>query len=106
MSRNADYRKLLETPRFDSVIDVVAWEDALSSLDPDADYWGEVNVGVIESGLAAHYNSWRTRLWRAWEALHGRAWPFLEFCTPTDLEDFVKTLQEAAAVAFPEGSTE
>lgn len=65
-----------------------------------------VRSEVIESGLAAHYNSRRVRLWRAWAGLRGRAWPFLEFYTAMDLEDFIATLREAGAVAFPPAARE
>jgi len=74
-----DYRKLLETPCSDCIIDVVAWPAKYSDR-PDS---GDINVGLISGHDYHHFKSWRGKLERIRQVL------------------IIASLQEAAEVAFP-----
>ena len=92
-----DYRKLLETPCSDCIIDVVGWK----SFDAKWPQAGEVNIGLI-SGYDYHrFKTWRGKLERIAKTLRGESYPALFFYQREDLEAFVDALREAADVAFP-----
>ena len=91
-----DYRKLLETPCSDCIIDVVGWK----SFDPDRPQAGEVNIGLI-SGYDYHrFKTWRGKLERIVLVLKGESYPALFFYQREDVDAFIGSLQEATDVAF------
>jgi len=92
-----DYRKLLETPCSDCIIDAVAWK----SFDPDSPQAGEINIGLI-SGYDYHrFKTWRGKLERLGKIVKGESYPALFFYQREDVGAFIATLQLAAEVAFP-----
>jgi len=91
------YRKLLETPCWDCVIDVVAWPAKYSDR-PDS---GDINVGLISGHDYHNFKSWRGKLERIRQVLKGESYPALFFYFRDDLDGFITSLQEAAEVAFP-----
>ena len=93
----SDYRKLLETPCSDCVIDVIGWK----SFDEDRPEAGDVNVGLISGHDYRRFKSWRGKLERIAQTLKGDSYPALFFYQREDLEAFVDALREAADVAFP-----
>ena len=100
------YRKLLESACMSCVIDVVGWQDVLTRLDPNQPMYGWINIGVISNHVPIAHQSWRGRLRRAAAALRAQDDPVLEFYNRSDLAAFMRALDEAATVAFPEGAAE
>jgi hypothetical protein len=97
----SDYRKLLATRCWSCVIDVIGWGD------PNETEWpqrGWINIGLISNHEFAHVGSWRGKLRRIAQGLHGETYPFLEFYCRQDVATFVAALQEAAdtVLASPE----
>lgn len=92
----ADYRKLLETPDSECIIDVVGW----SSMEPDWPQAGEINIGLIAGYDYHRFNSWRGKLERIGQVLKGESYPALFFYTPEDVQAFIASLQEASSIAF------
>ena len=89
------FRRLVETVCFECVIDVVAW----SPLDGEA--VGTMNVGLLSFPSQYECFSLRGRLRRAWQALRGDVYPWLNFVEPQEVERVVTALRDAADVAFP-----
>jgi hypothetical protein len=94
----SDYRKILATPCWDCVIDVVGWRD---SKDPSWPELGWVNIGLISNHHFAENMSWRAKLRRIRSVLRGESCSFLEFFRREDLDEFTKALQDAADVVLP-----
>ena len=95
----ADYRKLLPTPCYECVIDIVGWRE----FDADG-IWadGSINIGLRSNHIAIWRHSLRQRISRAWESLRGvDPEGYLDFHSRTDLNQFVGCLREAADLIFP-----
>jgi len=94
----SDYRKLLTTPCWTCVIDIVGWRDPKETEWPQR---GWINIGLISNHDFAHFGSWRGKLRRIAHVLHGETYPFLEFYCREDVTAFVAALQEAANTVLP-----
>jgi hypothetical protein len=94
----SDYRKLLTTPCWSCVIDVVGWRE------PDNTGWpqrGCINIGLISNHDFQQFNSWRGKVRRILAVLRGETYPFLEFNCREDVDAFSVALREAADAVFP-----
>src|SRR5437868_5631266 len=94
----SDYRKLLRTPCWSCVIDIVGWREPTETDWPQG---GWINVGLISNHHFARFRSWRAKLRRIAYALRGETCPFLEFYSHEDVAAFVAALQEAADTVLP-----
>jgi hypothetical protein len=96
----SDYRKLLTTPCWSCIIDVVGWRD------PNETEWpqrGWINIGLISNHDFVDFGSWRGKIRRIARVLHGETYPFLEFHTSQDVAAFLAAVQEAADTVLPPG---
>ena len=94
----SEYRKLLTTPCWSCVIDVVGWRE------PDNTEWpqhGWINIGLISNHDFQQFNRWRSKFRRILAVLHGETYPFLEFYCREDVDAFSMTLREAADAVLP-----
>jgi hypothetical protein len=89
----SDYRKLLTTPCWSCVIDVVGWRDPEN---PEWPQHGWINVGLISNHDFQQFNSWRGRFRRILSVLRGETRPFLEFYCREDVDAFAAALKESA----------
>lgn len=94
----SDYRKLLTTPCWSCVIDLVGWREPENSDWPQR---GWINLGLISNHDFQDFKGWRGKFRRIWAALHGETHPFLEFYRREDIDAFTAALQEAADVVLP-----
>jgi hypothetical protein len=81
-----DYRKLLATPCFECVIDIVGWKD----FDPDGSWThGWINIGVHSNHVAIWRQSLRQRIARAWATLRNEdPERYLDFYSRADVDEF------------------
>jgi hypothetical protein len=95
----SDYRKLLPTPCFECVIDIVGWKD----FDPDGSWQhGWINIGVHSNHVATWRQSLGPRIARAWAALRNEdPGGYLDFHSRGDVDKFIASLREACDASFP-----
>jgi hypothetical protein len=96
---SSDYRKLLATPCFECVIDIVGWKD----FDPDGPWTrGWINIGVHSNHVAIWRQSLRQRIARASAALRNEdPEGYLDFRSRADVDEFIACLRDARDVSFP-----
>ena len=94
----SDYRKLLTTPCWSCVIDVVGWREPKN---PDWPQQGWINLGLISNHDFHDFKNWRGKFRRILSVLHGEMYPFLEFYRREDVDAFTTALQEAADFVLP-----
>lgn len=94
----SDYRKLLTTPCWSSVIDVIGWREPENTEWPQQ---GWINIGLISNDDFQQFNSWRGKFRRILAVLYGETYPFLEFYSREDVDAFMVALREAANAVLP-----
>jgi hypothetical protein len=96
---SSDYRKLLPTPCFECVVDIIAWKEFAAD-----GTWqqGWINIGTHSNHVAIWRHSIHQRIVRAWAALRNvDAEGYLDFYNRADVEEFIVSVREAEEACFP-----
>ena len=94
----SDYRKLLTTPCWSCVMDVVGWREPANNEWPQR---GWINIGLISNHDFQQLRSWRGKFRRILAVLHGETYPFVEFHCRKDVDAFTVALREGADAVLP-----